>query len=104
AEARSRFAQERVEPARLYDGHRHYGSGVDARRYRAAGPGVGPRRRVDGSRAVEILLFSVRLAFDKGNLGLARRRTSRLAAFHSREWKPCRQFAVILRIEPGRSP
>ena len=78
----ARAAQDRPEPARLHDRDVDHGS-----RERAAGDRGGGRRQRPQqlrARSARVLLLDLRHAGGEGDLGLARRRPSHLAALHGR--------------------
>jgi hypothetical protein len=94
------------EPARLPDrlvdhGSRNRARGARGCAARRRGPAAD--RRAARPRHRALFLLGLRDAVREGHLGLARRRASRLAAFHGRERHAGRRVAVVLRQQPRRS-
>ena len=88
AQARARPAQGRAEPARLpRPRRRSWISRPCSARSRppSAPPRPAAAQRAARARPGALLLLGVRHAVGEGHVGLARRRASRLAAFHGRE-------------------
>ena len=105
-QARTRSVEGRLEPARVCDGlldHGARGRARGARSRGARGRGTAAARRVARPGSGALFLLNLRYALGARHMGLARRRPSRLSALHRCQRHDGRQFAVVLRLQPGRS-